>query len=127
MVQHVGDVLWITGAFSSHPRSYDFVKRVALKGIETIARLALRLELAFMVEVASSDMSLLFEPPRTVFDKTRMINEFDEDSTPGARDEVAGTIEVGVGKCAGGGRSEGRCMEVLLKAKIILEKDIAEL
>jgi len=79
-----------------------------------------------MVEVASSDMSLLFEPSRTVFDKTRMINEFDEDSTPGARDEVAGTIEVGVWKSVGGKQGEGRRTEVLLRTKVVLEKDVAD-
>ena len=97
---------------------------MALKGIETIDRLALRLEFAFMVEVTSSDMSLLVGTPHTVFDKARMANEFgsDEASTPGRRDKIAGTTEVGVGKNVYGG--EGRGMEVLLRAKVVLEKDV---
>jgi len=129
MVQHVGDVLWITGSFSSYRGSFDFVKTVALKGIENITRLALRLQLALMAEVASSDMSLLFESPDTVFDKTRMINEFgsDQDYTPASRDKIAGTTELGVGKSLDGGQGEGRRMEILLKAKVVLEKDVADL
>lgn len=61
---------------------------VALREIEKIDRLALRLESAFMVEITSSDMSLLFETPHTAFDGARMIDEFgsDEASTPGRRD-----------------------------------------
>jgi len=58
-------------------RSVDFVNTVALGGIEVIDRLALRLEFAFMVEVTSSDMSLLFGIPRSVFNKTQMTNEFE--------------------------------------------------
>jgi len=127
MVEYVGDVLWVTGSFPSSQRSSDFVKNVALKGIEAITQLALRLESAFMVEVTSSDMSLLFERPRTVFDRTRMINEFGSDtvSTTSSRGEIAGTIELGVGKSVGGKRGEGRRTEVLLRAKVVLEKDVA--
>ena len=122
----VADVLRITGSFSSSQRSFDFVKTVALRGIETIDRLAVRLESAFMVEVTSSDMSLLFETPYTVFNKARMIDEFGSDgvSTPGRRDKVAGTAEVGVAKSVCGRRGEGRRMEVLLKPKVVLEKDV---
>jgi len=128
IVRYVGDVLWITGLFSSCQRSRDFVKEVALKGIETIDRLVLRLEVAFMEEVASSDMSLLFGTPQTTFDETRMINEFEpcEVSTPGRRDKVAGTTEVGVGKSMCGGRGEDRRTEILTKAKVVLEKDLAD-
>ena len=102
---------------------------MALSGIETIDRLAMRLELAFMVEVASSDMSLVFEIPHTTFDNTRMVNEFGSNNgfTPGGRDKVAGTTEVGVGKSVGGGRGEGRHKEILLKAKVVLEKEVEEL
>jgi hypothetical protein len=124
IAQGVADVLWITGSFSSPRRSLDFVKTVALKGIETIDRLVLRLESAFI----SSDMSLLFETPRTVFDKTRMTNECgsDEASTPERRDRVAGTTEVGVGKGVCGKPGESRRVEVLLKAKVVLEKDVTD-
>jgi len=81
-----------------------------------------------MVEVASSDMSLLFEPPRTVFDKARMTNEFGPDRAPAtrSRDKIAGTIEVGVRKSVGGKQGEGRRTEVLLRAKVVLEKDVAD-
>jgi len=129
IVKRVADVLWITGSFSSPQRSIDLVKTVALSGLETIDRLALRLDTAFMVEVASSDMSLVFETPLTVFDETRMTNEFgsDEASTPGRRDKVAGTTEVGVKQSVCGGRDKGRRTEVLLKTKVVLEKDVVDL
>ena len=99
---------------------------MALKGIETIDRLAVRLEFAFMVEITSSDMSLLFETPSTVFDKTMMTDELESDKTPtpGRRDKVAGTTEVGVGKSTYEGRGGRRPMEVLLKTKVVLEKDV---
>ena len=100
---------------------------MALGGIETIDRLALRLEFAFMVEVTSSDMSLLSETSRAEFDKSKMTNEFGDDnaSTPGSRDKVAGTTEVGVRKSVH--RGPGKCgrIEVLLKPKVVLEKDVA--
>jgi len=129
IMQHVADILWITGSFSSPRRSFDFVKGVALKGIETIDRLVLRLGSAFMEDVASSDMSLLFETPQTIFDKTRMINESGSNAvfSPGRWDRVAGTTEVGVRKSLCGGQGEDRRTEVLLKARVILEKDIADL
>ena len=129
IVKHVGDVLLITRLFSSTRHSSEFVKTAALGGIETIHRLAQRLEFAFMVEVASSDMSLLFETPDTVFDDTRMTSEVgpDEPSTPERQDKVAGTTEVGVWKKVCGGQGEDPRKEVLLKAKVILEKDVEEL
>jgi hypothetical protein len=101
---------------------------VALRGIETIIRLCLRLEFAFMVEVTSSDLTLLFEAPDTVFDATRMTNEFgsDDTSTPGRRDRVAGTTEVGVGKSVCGRKGECRSVDILLKTKVVLEKDVVE-
>ena len=128
IVQLLADILWITGSFSSHRCSSDFVKTVAFGGIETIHRLALRLEFAFMVDVAPSGMFLVYETPHTAFDEAKMINEFgSEASTLGREGKIAGTIEVGVGKSVCGGRGEGRRTEVLLKVKVVLEKDVAEL
>jgi len=51
-----------------------------------------------------------------------MVNEFgsNEDFTPGRRDKVAGTTEVGVKESVGGGRRT----EVLLKAKAVSEKEV---
>ena len=79
-----------------------------------------------MVEVISSNMHLLVEAPDTVFDDARMTNEFESDgvSTPGGQDRVAGMTEVGVGKSVCGGPGEGRRVEVLLKTKVVLEKDV---
>ena len=83
-----------------------------------------------MVDISSSDMRLLFEIPRTAFDQKRMATEFESDkaSIPRSRDLVAGTTEVGVEKSVSGGRGEGlRRTEVLLKAKVLLDRDLAEL
>ena len=79
-----------------------------------------------MLEVTSSDLSLLFEAPNTVFDGARMTNEFGSDiSSPlGSRDRIVGTTEVGVGKSTSGRAGKSRQMKVLLKAKVVLEKDV---
>jgi hypothetical protein len=129
IVQRVAQALSITGSFPSVRHSSDFVKAKASNGIETINRLVLRLESAFAVGVAHSDMRLLFESPRTVFDDMRMIKELESDevSTYWRQDKVAGTTEVGVEKSGCGLRGEGRRTEILLKAKVVLEKDFADL
>ena len=86
-----------------------------------------------MVEITSSDMRLLFEAPSTAFDEKRMSKEYDKGSTPGGQVmKVVGTKEVGVEKTVyekrGEGQpSDGRCTTVLLKAKVVLEKDVANL
>ena len=83
-----------------------------------------------MADITSSDMCLLFETPRTDFDDTRMEREYEsgEAFIPGRQNKVAGTTEVGVEKRVSGGRGEGlRQTEVLLKAKVLLDRDLAEL
>jgi len=99
---------------------------VASERIESIIRLVLRLELVFKVEVTSSDMSLLFGAPDTVFDNARMADEFGSDGTSisGNQDRVAGTTEVGVGKSVSMGPDEILRTGVLLKTKVVLEKDV---
>jgi hypothetical protein len=84
------------------------------------------LEFAFMVEVTSSDMTLLYEAQDTVFDDARMTDEYGSDgvSTPETQDRIVGTTEVGVGKSVCGGPGEGRRAEILLKTKVVLEKDV---
>ena len=69
-----------TGSFSSPQQTFKFVKTVALERIESMIRTAQRLKTVFMVDVASSDMFLLYENPDTVFDDARMTNEFGADS-----------------------------------------------
>lgn len=96
--------------------------------IEAIERLAVRLESVFMADVTSSDMSLLLVTPLTVFDGTRMIEECEsgKNSTPRGQEKVVGITEVGIEKSTGR-RGEPRHTEVLLKAKVVLEKDLADL
>ena len=101
------------------------VQAVALNGIETIIRLAQSLESALMVDVTSSDMSLLFEAPDTLFDAAKMTNEFESDGPCGGRDRIAGTTEVGVVKSRSDGVGKSRPMQVLLKTKVVLRKDVA--
>ena len=77
------------------------------------------------MEVTSSDMSLLFEAPGTVFDDAKMTDDSGSGdvSVPGRHDKIAGTTEVGVEKsiCRAG---ESRRTEILLKTKVVLEKDV---
>ena len=81
-----------------------------------------------MVDVLSSDVTLLFEAPDTVFDEARMTNEFGSDSVsvPGGRDRIAGTTEVGVVKSVHGGPGGNRRVEILLKTKVVLENDVGK-
>jgi len=106
----------------------DFVKARVYSDIETIDRLAVRLESAFMGEITSCDVSLVYEAPCVMFDDARMIREFKSNgsSTPRGQDRVAGTTEVGVEKRVGT-RGEGHRTQVLLKAKVVLEKDLEDL
>lgn len=129
ITRRVADILWITGSFPSARRAFDFVEAKASNGIETIDRLVLRLESVFIVDIISSDMCLLFETPFTAYNDLRMAKEIDQfdDRIPGGEDAVAATTEVGVGKCVGERQGEGRRMEVLLKAKVVLEKDLTDL
>lgn len=94
--------------------------------METIDQLTRRLEFAFMVDVTSSDMYLLFESPRTAFNDVRMAKEFQSKSSSLQNDKVAATTEVGVGKSVGGNGVEDLHIEVLLKAKVVLETDLAD-
>jgi len=89
-------------------------------------RTAHRLEKVFMVDVTSSDMSLMFENPDVLFEDAKMINEFGADSAakPGKRERIAGTTEVGVLKSVCKKPGEPRHMEILLKPKVVLEKDV---
>jgi hypothetical protein len=129
IAHHVADALWLTGSFPSTQDSFDFVKEKASNGIEAIDRLVLRLESIFMIDITSSDTSLFFETPGTVFDDVRMAREtaFDETFTPGGKDIVAGTTEVGVERSVGEGQGEDQRMEILLKAKVVWEKDLTGL
>ena len=79
-----------------------------------------------MVEVLSSDMSLLFEAPDTVFDEARMANEFGSGGAPvpGGQDRIAGTTGVGIGKGMRGGPDRNRRAEIPLKTKVVLVRDV---
>jgi len=125
IIEELTSVLSHTGSFSSTQHSADFVRAVALEGIEKIIRHAIRLESAFKVEVTSSDMSLLFEAPGTMFDDAKMADDNGSGGVPvpERQDRIAGTTEVGVEKSirkAG----ESRHTEVLLKTKVVLERDV---
>ena len=116
----------MTGSFPDIRHSSDFVKARASNGITTIERLALRLESIFMQDILSCDTCLLYEPPCSVFDARRMTREVESDDapTPRGQDQVAGTTEVGLEKSVSLGRGEGRCTQILLKTKVVLEEDL---
>jgi hypothetical protein len=82
-----------------------------------------------MVDIISSDMYLLFETPGTVFDDMRMAKEteFYKTSTLGGKDIVVGTTEVGVERNVGEGQGEDQRIEILLKVRVVWEKDLAGL
>ena len=119
----------MTGSFPDIRHSSDFVKTKASKGIATIERLALRLESIFTRDILSCDVCLLYEGPCSVFDARRMTREVESDDvpTPGGQDKVAGTTEVGLEKSVSLGRGETRRTEILLKTKVVLEKDLVDL
>jgi hypothetical protein len=127
LVEELANILDETGSFSSKQQSLELVEDLALGGIESIIRLALRLECAFMKDVSSSDMSLLFETPGTAFDGARMVNEFEPNGAPAnpdQGDEVSGVTELGVGRSVRGGPGQTRRVDILLKTKVVLEKDV---
>ena len=71
-------IFYETGSFLSAQKSLDFVQEVAPKRIESMIQIAQRLKAAFMVDVTSGDMTLLFEAPdrekhtrRTEWEPTR--------------------------------------------------------
>jgi hypothetical protein len=124
----IANILWITGMFSSKQHSFDFVKGTVHDRIETIDRLAVRLESVFMVDITSSDMRLIYETTFTEFDDTRMVDEFESGggSTPKGQDKVVVTTEVGVEKSVGR-RGQPPHTQVLSKSKVVLEKDLVDL
>ena len=126
MADQLAKVLSETGTFASPQQSSEFVRKAALERIESVVQTAQRLEKAFMVDVTSSDMSIFFENPSTSFDGAKMINEFGAGSVwkPGRRGRIAGTTEVGVQKSACKKPGEPRHVEILLKPKVVLEKDV---
>ena len=77
-----------------------------------------------MVDIMSSNMALLFEAPNTVFNEERMTNEFESDSSFEPGDRIAGTTGVGVEKRICGGLDETGSAEILLKPKVVLERDV---
>jgi hypothetical protein len=124
----IADILWITGLFSSRQHSVGFVEGTVYSRIETIDRLAARLESVFMVDITSSDMRILYDSPSTGFDHTRIADKCksDGDSTPKGQDKVMVTAEVGVVKSVGR-RGQPSHAQVLLIAKVVLEKDLVDL
>jgi uncharacterized protein YukE len=115
-----------TGSFESSEQLAKFVQTAALERIEEMIRTTRRLEKVFMVDVTSSDMSLIFHNPDVLFDGAKMINEFGADSAaePGKPERIAGTTEVGVQKTVCKKPGEPRHVEILLKPKVVLEKDV---
>ena len=125
LVEELAGILNQTGSFPSLQESSKFVRDSALEGIKSMIETVQRLETAFMVDVASSDLSLLYGHPDTMFNKAKMTNKLESDGAckPGKEGKIVGTTEVGVEKsiCEQG---ETRHAETLLKVKVVLEKDV---
>ena len=119
-------VIGETGSFQSSEELTKFIKTAALERIEEMIKTAHRLEKVFMVDVTSSDMSLIFHYPDALFEDAKMANEFGADSAakPGEKERIAGTTEVGVQKSVCKKPGEPRHVEILLKPKVVLEKDV---
>ena len=127
LIEELAGILDETGSFPSLQESSKFVQESVLEGIKSMIEISQRLETAFMIDVASSDLSLLYGDPDTMFDKAKMANEFGSDSAckPGEEGKIVGTTEVGVEKSICG-QGEIRLAETLLKAKVVLEEDVVE-
>jgi len=100
LVGELAKILDLTESFSSTQPSFNFIRAVALEGIEKIIRNATCLESAFKVEITSSDMSLLFDAAGTAFDDAKMTDEYGSDGAPapGRQDRIAGRRRWGSGK-----------------------------
>jgi len=129
IMRHIADVLWVTGSFPSTQDSFNFVKERVSDGVETVERLTLRLVSMFIADVTASDMCLLFETPGTMYDGARVTKEFEPDqaSATGERCKVAGTAGVGIEKSVFDEQNESRSTVILLKARVVLEEDLASL
>ena len=125
LAEQLANVLDGTGSFLSTQQSVELVEEAVLEEIELIIRLSLLLEFTFKVEITSSNMSLLFETPGTVFNGARMTNDsgFTSGPTPEGLDRIVGTVEVGLGKTVCGRPDESQRAQILLKTKVVLEKD----
>lgn len=126
LADQLAKVLNETKSFESSEQLIKFVRSAALERIQEMIRTAQRLEKVFMVDITSSDMSLMFENPDVLFEGTRMTDEFGGDGAakPGKRERIAGTTEVGVQKSVCKKPGEPRHVEILLKPKVVLEKDV---
>ena len=127
LAERLAGVLDETGSFQSAEQLTKFIQAAARERIEEMIRTAQRLEAAFMVDVTSCDMSLIFHDAGVLFEDARMTNEFGADSaaTPREQEWIAGTTEVGVQKSVCKKSGEPRHVGILLKPKVILEKDVA--
>ena len=126
LADQLAKVLNETGSFQSPEQLTNFVQASARDRIEEMIRTAQRLEKVFMVDVTSCDMSLIFHDSNVLFEDAKMTNEFGADSAaePGKKEGVAGTTEVGVRKSVCKKPGEPRHVEILLKPKVVLERDV---
>ena len=126
LADQLAKVLNETGSFQSPEQLTNFVQASARERIEEMIRTAQRLEKVFMVDVTSCDMSLIFHDSDVLFEDAKMTNEFGADSAaePGKKEGVAGTTEVGVQKSVCKKPGEPRHVEILLKPKVVLERDV---
>ena len=89
-------------------------------------QLAMRLGSVLVLEIAFSDMTPLYEVPGTRSDDTRISNEYGSDGgpTPSGQEIVAGTTEVRFAKRVSEEAGKGHRVELLLKTKVVLEREV---
>jgi len=112
----------ITGTFSDFSEAMESVVNSAGTEIMAIIEATLQLDDTIKTKIASCDMSVYVVPPGATFDEERMANEFGEDGTEGRGERwiVAGTMETGLLQ------RSGNVEKVLLRPKVILERDLVE-
>lgn len=113
-------ILTTTRAFPNFSEAMEFVRDSAGGDIKVIVETTLQFDNTIKTMIASCDMSVYTVPPGTVFDDTKMVDEFGKDGTKrgGERRIVVGTTEIGLLQ------KLGNVEKILKKPKVILEEDL---
>ena len=118
----LAQILMVTRTFSDFSEAMEFVGSSVETEVKAMIEATLQLDDTIKTKIASSDMTVYVVPPGGIFDERRMGDEFGEDGTrkEGEHWSVAGTMEIGLLLRSGG------VEKVLLKPRVILEKDLVE-
>jgi len=123
IINNLALILMITRTCSDFSEAAEFVETSAGTEVNAIVEATLRFDNAIKTKVISSDMSVYVVPPGTAFTGETMV---DGSKKEGGEEEegehgiVAGTTEIGLLQ------RMGNVETVLLKPKVILERDLPE-